>query len=349
MTEILKPDIKKRGRKKIAPISLDNPIENSPPTDNPVSQTNDCISQPKKRGRKARGAKLIVKNDENLLTKVVTASNVILHLKCCLVDLNEYNNEINKMVSDPLTYNPIVPPDIANYNEIPTIDGFSKFTSYHEDEETIRENNDKNETSILPIKCCCQENTQLQTKELNLKLKKLKISLYKNNIPIDKVSACFWCTYDFDNLPCYIPKHEANDTIISYGSFCRPECAVAYLFKENIDDSTKFERYQLLNNIYGKVYDYTKNIKPAPDPHYLLDKFYGQLSIQEYRKLLKTQHSLLVIEKPMTRILPELHDDNNEDISNQGSKTGIYKVKRESDKEQSQSKTSIIRNKFGLT
>ena len=81
--------------------------------------------------------------------------------------------------------------------------------------------------------------------------------------------------------------------------------------KENIDDSVKFERYHMLNQIYGKVYNYTKNIKPSPNPYYLLDKFYGNLSIQEYRKLLKSDHMLLVIDKPMTRILPELHEDNN--------------------------------------
>ena len=33
--------------------------------------------------------------------------------------------------------------------------------------------------------------------------------------------------------------------------------------------------------------NYTKNIKPAPNPHYTLEKFYGNLSIQEYRRLLK--------------------------------------------------------------
>jgi hypothetical protein len=75
----------------------------------------------------------------------------------------------------------------------------------------------------------------------------------------------------------------------------------AYLMKESIDDSVKFERYHLLNQTYSKIYNYTRNIKPAPNPYYLLDKFYGNLSIQEYRKLLKTGH-ILVIDKPMTRI-----------------------------------------------
>jgi hypothetical protein len=149
-----------------------------------------------------------------------------------------------------------------------------------------------------------------------------------------------------------------NGEICGYGSFCRPECAVAYLMKENIDDSTKFERYHLLNQIYGKVYDFKKNIKPAPNPYYLLEKFYGNLSIQEYRKLLKTEHMLLVIDKPLTRILPELHEDtddfitgiygNGEKLGTSTQSGGVYKVKRQSEKQQGPTKNSIMRNKFGL-
>ena len=138
--------------------------------------------------------------------------------------------------------------------------------------------------------------------------------------------------------------------------FCSPECASAFLFKESIDTSTKFERYHLLNHIYCKIYNYEKNIKPAPNPFYLLDKFYGNLTIQEYRKLLKTQHMMMVIEKPLTRILPELHDDNDEFIMNmygtsvqsQNSSGGVYKVKRQSEKTSGPTKNSILKETFGL-
>lgn len=199
----------------------------------------------------------------------------------------------------------------------------------------------------------------ISIKDINYKLKKLKINLYKNN-SINKCSACFWCTYEYDNPPCYIPKYEMDDKIYGYGSFCRPECAVAFLMKETIDDSTKFERYHLLNQIYSKVYDFKKNIKPAPNPYYLLEKYYGNLTIQEYRKLLKTEHMLLVIDKPLTRILPELHEDNDDmmvNIYGTGNRilnntvqntTGVYKVKRQTDKQQGPTKTSIIRDKFGM-
>jgi hypothetical protein len=200
------------------------------------------------------------------------------------------------------------------------------------------------------------DDANINMKDINTKLKKLKINLYKNNLG-DKKSACFWCTYDYDNHPCYIPKYEMDGTVFGYGSFCRPECAVAYLMKENIDDSTKFERYHLLNQIYSKVYDYKKNIKPAPNPFYLLEKYYGNMTIQEYRKMLKTEHMLLVIDKPLTRILPELHEDNEDMILNiyGGTKSnsssvnnGVYKVKKQSEKPQGPSKTTIMRDTFGL-
>ena len=124
--------------------------------------------------------------------------------------------------------------------------------------------------------------------------------------------------------------------------------------KENIDDSTKFERYHLLNKMYSKVYNYDKNIRPAPDPHYLLDKFYGNLSIQEYRKMLGTEHMLMIIEKPMTRILPELHEDNDglTNVNSSGvssGKTGMYRVKRQSEKQKGPTNNEIMKEKFGFS
>lgn len=237
-------------------------------------------------------------------------------------------------------------------------------TREHQTHQTHREHDDSKANHI-------------SVKEINAKLKKLKISLYKNTNQ-DKKSACFWCTYDYDNPTCYIPKYENDSSVVGYGSFCRPECAVAYLMKENIDDSTKFERYHLLNKLYGKIYDYKRNIKPAPNPYFLLEKYYGNMTIQEYRKLLKTEHTLLVLEKPLTRILPELHEDNedimlnyksggfreiiNENVNfknselnhntnthhnvHLGNASGIYKVKRQNDRINEPSKSTILKELF---
>ena len=146
------------------------------------------------------------------------------------------------------------------------------------------------------------------SKNIHDKLKKLQLNLHNNNV-CDTDSACFWCTCNFSNLPVYIPKFEINDTYHVYGCFCSPECATAYLMNENIDSSIKFERYHLLCYIYGKVYNYTSNIKPAPDPRYTLKKYFGNLSVDEYRQLFDSQRYLFIIDKPITRELPELHEE----------------------------------------
>lgn len=375
---------KKRGRKKKSDIMENIQIELETEPDTPASPSasasvaalaeiddtveidDTAVAGAKKRGRKPKGGKLVVKQQESV-SKPPTVANVILHLKCSLNDLHEYNDKLNKLVTDPMSYNPTIPPAIMTYNEDqPT---FSKYDTISDVEQKTNNSyayeNNLASTSICNL-CMAKQQEPKQTeyieedysnmKDINIKLKKLKINLYKNNLG-DKKSACFWCTYEFDNHPCYIPKYEMDATVFGYGSFCRPECAVAFLMKENIDDSTKFERYHLLNQIYSKVYDYKKNIKPAPNPFYLLEKYYGNMTIQEYRKMLKTEHMLLVIDKPLTRILPELHEDNEDIVLNiyGGSKStstvnnGVYKVKRQSEKPQGPSKSTIMRDKFGLS
>jgi hypothetical protein len=368
---------KKRPSKKKSGVYAGDILSSEPPKENinivieepepeikPVEEDTTVL---KKRGRKPKGGKLISKNIDDT-NKPAPVVNVILHLKCSSKDLDTYTTSMNKMVTDPLNYNPDVPPEIMTYNK-------EIQNSYSVYQEPVLKNaldyayseplTVRKETS-LNSQCCSKcsssreektpdETDDVNVKDLNNKLKRLKINLYKNAMN-DKKSACFWCTYDFDNETCYIPKYEMDGQLYGYGSFCRPECAVAYLMKENIDDSTKFERYHLLNQIYSKVYNFKKNIKPAPNPYFLLDKFYGNMTIQEYRKLLKTEHMLLVIDKPLTRILPELHEDTDDFImgiygGSKGSATqagGVYKVKKQSEKQQGPTKSSIMRDKFGL-
>ena len=98
--------------------------------------------------------------------------------------------------------------------------------------------------------------------------------------------------------------------------------------KEDLESSVRFERYALLNYIYCKIYDYNVNIKPAPCPYYILDKYYGNLNIQEYRKLLKNERLLMIIDKPLTRVLPELHEDN------ENANSSKYILKRNAEKEE---------------
>ena len=186
-------------------------------------------------------------------------------------------------------------------------------------------------------------------KEIWRKINQLKVSFHKSDICKNtggtQRSACFWCTCEFDSPAVYIPKTLSKDVYNVYGCFCSPECSAAFLMNENIDTSTKFERYHLLNSLYGKIYKYEKSIKIAPNPFYLLNKFYGNLTIQEYRKLFQSEQMIYVVNKPLTHILPELYEDNNDFLLN----NKIIPTNSVNIKKNKPLKSNIINNAFGIT
>jgi len=289
----------------------------------------------KKRGRKPKGGKIIEQVYPSAGIKE-PKPNVILHLKCSLKDLQtdtlnssvleSYNFDAGDL-SFEVIQNTSTDNSLATSSNI--IQGYDKNHLLRENfngititttTNTIVENNTA-ENDFTPI-------LNNDTKEIWKKLKQLEHNLHNNTIH-DKKSACFWCTCDFENPQIYIPKYYLRGTYHVYGCFCSPECATAYLMKEQLDTSTRFERYHLINNIYGKIYGYQKNIKPSPNPYYVLDKYYGNLTIQEYRNLTRQDRLFLIVDKPLTRVLPELHDDNDEFIINHKIiPSNTYQVKR---------------------
>ena len=290
----------------------------------------------KKRGRKPKGGKIIINNNAQI-ADTVHEYNIILHLKCGEHDL-VHNNFLSSINYDPtvhvvetfqfenskdLNYQ-IINNENENVNEKDNSKNINNNNNTFIGGIDFNSNNNNNINSNNNTIIKSNKNNLIKsndpeefdyTKHLWKKIKELTINLHKNNIQ-DKKSDCFWCTCPFDNPPLYIPKYELNNIYYCYGCFCSPECATAFLFKETIDTSTRFERYHLLNHIYCKIYNYTKNIKPAPDPYYTLNKYYGNLTIQEYRLLLKNERILIVVDKPLSRILPELHEDNDDFINN---------------------------------
>jgi hypothetical protein len=312
----------------------------------------------KKRGRKPKGGKIITNNGNVDIIKSENI-NIILHLKCSMKDLmlkndsylifpNEQkysdNNvnivgQVNIIDSGNYYQNNFqdIKPSINECQEINNLNGY--FEQYDDDDEDDECDN-------------ASSNNQSKTKDMILwkKLKELENNLHYDNIP-NKRCACFHDTCPFDNPPIYIPKYIKNGVISVYGCFCSPECACGFLMNEHIDSSTKYERYFLLNFIYGKIYKYKKHIKPSPSPYYLLDKFYGNISIQSYRSLLSNDRLFLFIDKPITKIFPELHEDNDEFLLNKkkipentNSSSELLKFVNKK-----QSKTNILNEKFGVS
>jgi hypothetical protein len=304
---------------------------------NTKTKTNGKV--PKKRGRKPKGGKIIQPLSENTTVNIEPIENIILHLKCSTKDI-----ELDNIFLSELIYNPNVE-SVKAYDE--TNSGFSQ--QYYDIEvndanlnsivcnqqfeskinDQIHDHVHEHDKKTVTEDECCQNDKSISMKSIWGKLKELQYNLHTNNVS-DNNSDCFWCTCSFDNPSIHIPKHKIKDSYEVYGCFCTPECATAYLFSERIDSSTKWERYSLLNSVYSSIYNYENNIKPAPSPHYLLDKYYGNLSINEYRKLLKSNNILLVVDKPLTRVLPEVFEENNEyPLSNKSnSKKSKYKLSR---------------------
>jgi len=307
-----------------------------------VNQSPNTETKPplKKRGRKPKGGKIIhnvVIDNSNKIEK----PNIILHIKCFLKDLDsQITNNVDNIDSYKFPSKNNLLYDVIN-EDVSSIagGGAGGCASLHDKQKpnnkiihvinstynpNIELNNDSHShcNASLHTHINTSTNTHLSahtnahdTKEIYKKLKDLEMNLHLNNIQ-DKKSACFWCTCDFDNPPIYIPKYFLKESYHVYGCFCTPECGVAHLMNESIDSSTKFERYHLMNHIYAKIYNYTKNIKPSPSPFYMLEKYYGNLSINEYRALIRNDRLFLIVDKPLTRIMPELHVDNEDFIIN---------------------------------
>jgi hypothetical protein len=268
---------------------------------------------PKKRGRKPKGGKIIQQPHHIPMMKELKP-NVILHLKCFMKDLKR-----------------------SDWDGVVGSFYFLKNDSYeivsNTDNITLIQNNtllDKKEYVVsdeeVPETIIYDE---VNKTDIHKKLKILQYDFHKN-IHTDNKSACFWCTYTFENPSIYIPTSHTQGKYNVYGCFCSPECGVSYLMNQNIDTSVKFERYALLNSMYSKIYNYTESIHPAPNPHYLLEKFYGNLTIQEYRASFNKERLFLVLDKPITHFLPEVIEDketlNIHNITIQNKKINIKEI-----------------------
>lgn len=107
---------------------------------------------------------------------------------------------------------------------------------------------------------------------------------FKNSefVPKKTDICCWWCTYNFDTYPVYMPLRymEAKDYFKVKGIFCSFECCAAYGLKHE----KNMKSLSLVKFLYKRM---TKSkgpsdIKPSP-PKEILKKYGGPISIEEYR------------------------------------------------------------------
>ena len=122
--------------------------------------------------------------------------------------------------------------------------------------------------------------------------------------------ACWWCTYNFDNIPCFIPERYDNDKYYVFGCFCTFNCAVSYNL--NMGDYKIYDRYSLIKKLYHNIYNCDDEITMAP-PREVLEKFGGPLTINEFRKNFKCcnkEYKMLM--PPMIPIIPFIEERSRE-------------------------------------
>ena len=123
----------------------------------------------------------------------------------------------------------------------------------------------------------------------------------RKTIPEKSDAACFWCCHSFTNRPVVLPIRDTGEHLQVTGNFCSPECACAYLFDMRQDSHTRWEQLALLYRVYGEACN--GKIHPAPARN-ILKLFGGNLSINEYRQLIRSHKVRVDIHlPPMVSIL----------------------------------------------
>lgn len=163
--------------------------------------------------------------------------------------------------------------------------------------KTLREN-------LKNYKNISQDNSLTITKENKKQLLNLGlISINNNKLHIAEKSpyACWWCTYNFDTYPLFLPEKFQNNKYYVFGNFCCFSCMFSY--NDNIDDYRRTTRNSLIKKMYFDIFHSECNLKPA-GPREILEKFGGPTPIDKYRdaKLICTKTTKINI-PPMIPLL----------------------------------------------
>jgi hypothetical protein len=151
--------------------------------------------------------------------------------------------------------------------------------------------------------------SNLTTKEIKYSSLNINLINCKNGTSIVEDTtniACWWCTYEFESLPFFIPENEVNNIFYVFGCFCSPQCATSY--NETLNDYKTKERYSLIKKLSSLITGNNSDIVMAP-PKEVLKKYGGTLTIEEYRKICFLNNKEMKIRMPpLHAIVPILEE-----------------------------------------
>jgi len=163
----------------------------------------------------------------------------------------------------------------------------------------------KKDKLIKQLQESLMDKATIPIKETKSSYMNLNLINIKNNKPIilkRTFISCWWCTYPFSNIPCFIPVKYINKTYYVFGCFCSFNCALSY--NASLSDCLVAVRRSLLKKLYRDIYDKDCNLHPAP-PKELLIKYGGKLTIDEFRSdFIKPKKEFKLILPPMVPMIP---------------------------------------------
>jgi hypothetical protein len=285
------PVKKKRGRK---PKSQMQPADPNAPPVEPKPK--------KKRGRKPKQIFIMDQSD----LKIDTDEKVILHLP---INSKE-KGEPQLTVPQPFDYAGDLYPVASNSghtNQNNTLSGEDNNHLFLNISKIVQPNPQEDVNDIL------EELNKQRQQEINYSnTNNEKVSYvfldyleynFKQTWPSSTRINCLWCCEEFDHEPYGIPMKKDGDMFYMFGNFCSPQCAAAYIFDENDNTNELWERYSLLNFLYGSN---NEKINVAL-PRLALKKFGGPFTIEEWRKKSKCKTYKLIM-PPMISIIPTLEE-----------------------------------------
>jgi len=258
------------------------------------------MDKPKKRGRPC-------KNKDKVYTKPVK-KNSFLHDKDIVLHLPIQLSEVDDT---------ILPSSPTIGNELTITDSSPR--------------NYNNEKSLKDE--CVKKDTIIETlrKEIGIYKEKLKNSTTYSNINYEKVNLiskvdgktiiiektdipCFWCTHQFNTVPCFLPNKYKNGIFEVIGPYCSYECANSYNFLY-IKDHKVWERYSLLYKLHKLTTNNDDVSIHISDPKECLEKYGGNKTITQYREKLNTCNNVYKYNIPNIVPISIISNNGTQDIT----------------------------------
>ena len=275
-----------------------------------LNKTNE--STVKKRGRRIQ--KILNSTDE-IITKESENNNSNNNNSAVILRLNIDPSKLCKLKND----------DNLKKNVIENSDSSEGMFNNDIPNDTLCHKCSKNEKIIALLK------SKLEKFEKKKKVDKTN-KIYVNNISfisyttdkkivIKKTNKkCWWDSYSFNNLPCFLPELYHNNIYYVRGCFCSFNCALAYNLYY-IKDSKINRRttliYRLYRELYGLNVDDPLDIKEAP-PKEIIGDYGGdpKITIEVYRRTFTVLNKNYIVFVPPIKPINIIIEEHNIDSTN---------------------------------